>query len=452
MPVTELARSDKLIGFQSEPDRDATLTPWAVDPQSVIDTIVARLTNLETIAEGAVQKGDIKSQIALSDEGVLIAGQEIALVGNVTIVDIVNEQNGTTSGNVDPSITRIIGDLIQTGAITSNNWSASQGSAFDLDNETLTLGGSSDPSFYFDGTDLFLSGTLQAGTIIDTSATVGGTAIGDIKSNASAGYDIQQQLEVSGSTVLAGTIVPENAGGIKVGSITWNSTSGALTGGSGIAITEYGIIGAESGSATFTIVASTGASTWSGDIDTGGSVFADGATSQSGYNAAIIGIPSTSSYAGVIGVSVNSSGIRGITQNGDGIYGVAVNGAGNGGYFAASNSSSNALEVTNDSGTTILFSGFGIQTLTGDFTCEDFVAFEDDIRIEGDLRLNEKAAPSAIVGYCQLYGATDTDGKAVLGIRSEGSLASGTFSSPAFTRRIPQVWDGVEVWVYGVPR
>ena len=73
------------------------------------------------------------------------------------------------------------------------------------------------------------------------------------------------KLATAGELTLKGTLTPQDSGALKVGSITWSPTTGALNGGSGIAITEAGIIGAKSGAATFSIDAS-GNALFKGDI------------------------------------------------------------------------------------------------------------------------------------------------------------------------------------------
>lgn len=190
-------------------------------------------------------------------------------------------------------------------------------------------------------------GTVSAGSIVSGSATVSGVALSTILANAVDGKNIADALLVSGTSVLAGVLVPTNTGAIKTGSITWNSTTGALTGGTGIAITEAGIIGAASGSATFTLSASTGAATFKGDI-TGGSninitgtgIFG-GSFSGGGYITALYANPSgASTYglvanAGSVGAGViafgTASGRVGLSGQGthSGAIGVAaVNSAG----------------------------------------------------------------------------------------------------------------------------
>lgn len=155
--------------------------------------------------------------------------------------------------------------------------------------------------------------------------------------------DTSNLLVLNASNILTGTVVPIDSGGFKTGTITWNSTSGALTAGTGIAITEWGIIGATSGVPTFTIQASTGAATFLGDI-TGGSniningqgVF-NGQYTVSGKNAAI---HANTSNAAVIGISTSSTASGGYALQ------AACSGSATGGaLLQATGAGKRALEV-----------------------------------------------------------------------------------------------------------
>lgn len=116
---------------------------------------------------------------------------------------------------------------------------------------------------------------VAAGTTNITSQ-INGVAAATLTTQASGGYNIQQKLEVSGTTVLKGVVVPTDSGALKTGTITWNATTGALTGGSGCAMTEWGIIGAKSGVASFTLESATGNAVLAGDLITAGDVYATG--------------------------------------------------------------------------------------------------------------------------------------------------------------------------------
>lgn len=167
------------------------------------------------------------------------------------------------------------------------------------------------------------AGTISAGSVITSSVTVGGVALSTISSNASSGKSISDALLVSGTSTLKGVLVPTDAGAIKTGTITWNATTGALTGGTGIAVTEWGIIGASAGTATFTLEAATGAATFKGDITGGSNIDITGkgefkgSSAVSGLTAAVFANMTTGATHGVVGAA-GSSGM--------GVYGIA-NGA-----------------------------------------------------------------------------------------------------------------------------
>ena len=81
--------------------------------------------------------------------------------------------------------------------------------------------------------------------------------------------DISNLLSKSSANILTGTITPQDSGGIRVGTIAWNSTTGVLSSGSGLAFTEAGIVGAKNGTATFS-VGIDGTAMFAGDVNTAG--------------------------------------------------------------------------------------------------------------------------------------------------------------------------------------
>ena len=198
------------------------------------------------------------------------------------------------------------------------------------------------------------AGTISAGSVITGSVTVGGVALSTISSNASSGKSISDALLVSGTSILKGVLVPTDAGAIKTGTITWNATTGALTGGTGIAVTEWGIIGANDGTATFTLEAATGAATFRGDI-TGGSNITitgkgefKGTSTVSGLIAAVFANMPGGATHGVVGAAGTSGiGIYGISN---GTSQTAVYGEGQTaasvGVWARNLSTGTALQVT----------------------------------------------------------------------------------------------------------
>jgi len=166
-----ISRGDYSIGMSSgllptQDEDEGSLPPFPQESSNVDDLIaylVDKFTDVETVLQGKVDKEGIITEIQYNDQGIKIQAEEIVLVGAVTIAQIINEQNGTTTGQVDAAITRIVGDRIQTGTIQSNNYSSSEGTAFNLDTGQLIVGGSADPVMYFDGTgNATFSGTVEA--------------------------------------------------------------------------------------------------------------------------------------------------------------------------------------------------------------------------------------------------------------------------------------------------
>lgn len=179
--IVGLTRGSPAVAFSSRFRDESTLPGEAEHSIEIIRDLVRKVSDIQVELESKVSKNGIKSEIALGSELVLISGVEVAVAGNFTVIDLVNEQNGTTSGNMPISITRIVGDLVQTGAIQSNNWGSSQGTQLDLDNATFKLGGSADPVLEFDGSDLLVAGDIITDGQIkgtgDVTSALGSSAI-----------------------------------------------------------------------------------------------------------------------------------------------------------------------------------------------------------------------------------------------------------------------------------
>lgn len=141
----------------------------------------------------------------------------------------------------------------------------------------------------------------ESGAIVATSATIEGTVSGRDTAALAAAIDaagnlvtdvINPRLDSSAKTILSdfdfGAV--DYAGALKSGTITWDTVTGAITGGSGVAIYRGGIIGATAGVATFTIDASTGDATFAGTLSaTVGSIggWVLGATTLTGGDAVL---------------------------------------------------------------------------------------------------------------------------------------------------------------------
>jgi hypothetical protein len=122
---------------------------------------------------------------------------------------------------------------------------------------------------------LTIRGNIDASTV-DGTTTIGGR-LASILAGAidSVGELITTNLNTSTKTILAGFTFnsTDYAGSLKTGNITWNSTTGAITGGSGIVINKKGIVGASSGVTTFSIDGTTGDATFKGTILAGSVIF-----------------------------------------------------------------------------------------------------------------------------------------------------------------------------------
>jgi hypothetical protein len=89
------------------------------------------------------------------------------------------------------------------------------------------------------------------------------------------------KLEATSSYILTGAVGIQNTGGISVGTLTWNSTTGVITGGSGIAITEYGLVGAQAGVAKF-YIDSAGNAVFAGSLSAATGTFAGNLSAAGG--------------------------------------------------------------------------------------------------------------------------------------------------------------------------
>lgn len=118
---------------------------------------------------------------------------------------------------------------------------------------------------------------LESGIIVATAAAITGTVSGRDTATIASTIDvsgivvtdlINARLNTSAKTMLSDFSfgATDYAGALKAGTITWNTTTGALTGGSGVLVFRGGIIGAAAGIATFTLDAATGNATFSGTL------------------------------------------------------------------------------------------------------------------------------------------------------------------------------------------
>lgn len=195
-------------------------------------------------------------------------------------------------------------------------------------------------------------------TILLDQITIGITNESDV--------DISNLLTKNTANILTGTIEPRDSGALKIGSISWNSTTGALVNGTGIALTEWGLIGASAGVPKFTIQSSTGDAVFSGNI-TGGAninitgqasfngsvsdpngIFAVLANSSIGSKGGILGYSGSTSYPAIWGIATSGTSTQG------GVLGWA-NGVNTSGVIGfASGSSRSGIRADGAAGATAL--------------------------------------------------------------------------------------------------
>ncbi len=316
-----IIRGQKSIGMSAARPAPVTLPPGSISPDEILQDLALRLVNLETLVERKADSDRLRSLIAISPEAIKLQARDIVLAGTVTIVDVFNDYNGTATGVVPARLTRIRGDIIQTGTLKGNSFGPSAGSAWDLDNDIMVMGGTENPKFLFDGEDLEIAGTIRAGSIIAESVTVGGVQLGTIKSNAATGATHAGQTgnvhnvslsQISGdlddigdgSTYYRSTFNQVVGGGRAYNALDSSydyiraiSTQKIVISGSnpsnGIVFDVSGLRAYQAASPTLVINAATGSSTWSGDIETAGRVIATGGETVSGVLAAMHAIAGT---------------------------------------------------------------------------------------------------------------------------------------------------------------
>lgn len=259
----------------------------------------------------------------------------------------------------------------------------------------------------------------------NVTGTVNGVAASTLTAQAQAGYDIQQKLEVSGTAVLKGVLVPTDSGALKTGSITWNSTTGALTGGTGIAVTEWGIIGAAAGVTTFTLEAATGAATFKGNIsgganiDISGNAKFNGSFIEGGVSQCVVANTSKSTSFGVRAYAGNAAGLYGVADSVSGTAGVWGQGdiaSGYGVLGSASVSTAKGVKAQHEGSGTAL-SVVGPMTMTSTSTVSNLNA---DM-VDGNHINTICTLVVCDTGTCNVNGAGFNLNVTISGVQSRGT-------------------------------
>lgn len=192
--------------------------------------------------------------------------------------------------------------------------------------------------------NLTVLGTIKANSIIQVGAYLGTQTVSSVlsdvstaSSNASSALtQVSSKLSASSSYTLAGVVSVTNTGGIQAGSVSWNSTTGVVTGGSGVVLTENGITGVKAGAVTFSID-NLGNAVFRGDINTGGDAFFEGQATST-YTTSIDGVTYSLDYS-VFGVAATSApsnvrvGLLGRANSVNSAWNIGVFGSATSGFY-----------------------------------------------------------------------------------------------------------------------
>jgi hypothetical protein len=209
--MTVIIRGRPSIGLSSGRTQKPTLPlpDFGASETDLISSIVGRLSNLETLVERKADNDSIRSSIAISPEAIKLQARDVVVQGAFSVLDLVNEYNGTTSGSVPARITQIIGDRIRTGIIVSNNLSTTAGTSLNLNTGEVLIGGTTSPKLRFDPVegDLTIAGKLTADSLVLTK----NLTLGQISDTAAAalpagsfGSSLQSALDAGVNNIIAG--------------------------------------------------------------------------------------------------------------------------------------------------------------------------------------------------------------------------------------------------------
>ena len=288
-------------------------------------------------------------------------------------------------------------------------------------------------------------GTLTAGSVIATTVTVDAVPIIDVKTNAEIGaahaYDtggnphntplstISGDLDdiADGSTYfrvnatnhLSNTTPFWYKGAISTQQIAVSGTNPT----NGLVIDSAGIRGYKSSSLTFSINASTGVSTWSGDISTSGSIFADGSTTDplGGDLGVIVANPTSTSVSGFKSKTTGSISAANFINSGGGYALIATKESGSSGSLAAilalsGRSGNPGITVYNTAGGAAI--NMASPVIAGD------ADFQDDVTIVGGLDITGTA--NLTVDRTGIFAQDETSGNSSVIVGNKSATGTNT--------------------------
>jgi len=221
------------------------------------------------------------------------------------------------TGDIEAANLTLTGGQLRYG---KTSFTDSTNSGYFLSSDGVYIGAASDTSK--------LKYTISTGTF-DFVGTISSRETSTIASAINSSGNlmtnvINEQFDTSTKTILSDFTFgsTDYAGALKTGDITWNTSTGAITGGTGIVINKNGIIGALAGATKFSILTN-GSATFAGDITgatgTFGSVTINSGTIQWATVAGTTNAPASNATVGATfgtNISGGSTGTNYVNNSG----------------------------------------------------------------------------------------------------------------------------------------
>ena len=304
--------------------------------------------------------------------------------------------------------------------------------------------------------DLYRSMFLAQGVVKtnDPNAEFGGSFTGAAATTMAAG--LNEKLNKAGGDILTGVMdvdVTTYDGGIRVGDVAWDSSTGTVTSGSGVVTTRLGLLGAANGTTNFTLSATDGGITARLGTIGGLSLDATSLSATAGGNTTTFSSGATSFSSGPTGsptVTITQAGA--LTATGVNISGTLTASAGTIGGFTLG---ATTLTATSGGNTTIVSSGAtafssgptGSPTVTitqaGAINASNLTVTGGTVYVSGTSTVGGLSGAvygdhatlygvigrSAGAGYAGVYGGNTAGGYGVYGISSGIAIYGVTTSS-----------------------
>ena len=220
-----------------------------------------------TIGSNDLAKGNVRLQA--DQERILIGSATAPLTGTGIFIGLDGADYEFRAGNPDTAYIHWDGTALTVSSITLTGGTIKYGKT--------SFSDSTNAGYYVSSEGLYIGAAADATKLKYTLADASFDFIGTISSRATstvagaitaAGNFIDANLDTFSRVLLKDfTFSPSDySGAFKSGDITWNTSTGAITGGSGVLMYKNGLIGANSGNATFILDATTGNATFGGSV------------------------------------------------------------------------------------------------------------------------------------------------------------------------------------------